>query len=78
MGLARSAGTNPMITYRARSPGPVLLPQAGRLRSAVVIRRSIRSRNENPLAAHILGKYEAAVIPGIVLISLSTISPSGV
>jgi len=31
-----------------------------------------------PLAAHIIGKPEAGVIPGIVLISLTRISPAAV
>ena len=79
MGLARLRRANPVIMPGRRRPGPRPL-SAGPAAccSAVVIRRSISSRNENPLAAHILGKYDAAVIPGMVLISLSRISPSGV
>ncbi len=49
----------------------------GRLRSAVVSSRSMSSPTGSPLASHIFGKYEAAVMPGIVLISLTRISPSG-
>ena len=40
--------------------------------------RSISSGIAMPVAAHIIGKPDAAVMPGIVLISLTTILPSGV
>ena len=50
----------------------------GRLRSAVWMIRSMSCGSGRPVAAHITGKAEAEVIPGIVLISLSRIWPSGV
>ena len=50
----------------------------GRLRSAVWMIRSMSCGSGRPLAAHIIGKPEAGVIPGIVLISLNRTSPAGV
>jgi len=40
--------------------------------------RSTSSGSGRPDAAHIIGNPEAGVMPGIVLISLTTICPAGV
>ena len=49
-----------------------------RFARAVVMIRSISSTSGSPVAAHISGKPEDGVIPGMVLISLSSTSPDGV
>jgi hypothetical protein len=40
--------------------------------------RSMSAGSGSPLAAHIIGKPEDGVMPGMVLISLTRISPAGV
>ena len=40
--------------------------------------RSISCGRGSPEAAHIIGNPDAGVIPGIVLISLTSTSPAGV
>ena len=93
-GVGQRVGTEgqhgPVVGEHAARPGAAVVAahgrlhrrpaqrSPGRLRSAVLISRSSRSGRDSPAAAHILGKYDAAVIPGMVLISLSRISPSGV
>ena len=48
------------------------------MRSAVWMIRSMSCGSGRPVEAHIIGKPEAGVIPGIVLISLNTTCPAGV
>ena len=50
----------------------------GGLRSAVWMIRSMSCGSGSPVAAHMSGNAEAGVIPGMVLISLTRISPAGV
>jgi hypothetical protein len=62
--------------WRERGQGSQRSP--GRLRSAVWMIRSHSCGGGSPVASHMSGNADADVIPGMVLISLRMIRPSGV
>ena len=71
-----------VATYPATQTFPALLSRSYRgpsgLASAVAMIRSMSAGSGRPLAAHIIGKPDEGVIPGMVLISLTMTSPAGV